>query len=143
MFKRFFYWLRFYFTRLFYTIGAIIVALFILAYFFQPLQQIAEIAFLCLAITVALDFTIVFAENKPVAAKRLCADRFSNGDENKITIQLINRRAYKIHVEIIDELPVQFQERNWKRDFRLRSRARRDRCSTNCKGRLRRDGVFP
>jgi len=119
MFKRFFYWLRFYFTRLFYTVGAVIVALFVLAYFFPPLQQIAEIAFLCLAITVALDFIIVFAGNKPVTAKRLCAERFSNGDENKINIQLTNNRAYKIHVEVIDELPVQFQERNWKRSFWL------------------------
>ena len=119
MFKRFFYWLRFYFTRLFYTVGAIIIALFILAYFFQPLQQIAEITFLCLAITVALDFIIVFAGNKPVTAKRLCAERFSNGDENKIIIQLTNHRAYKIHVEVIDELPVQFQERNWKRNIWL------------------------
>ncbi len=119
MFKRFFYWLRFYFTRLFYTVGAVIVALFVLTYFFPPLQQIAELAFLCLAITVTLDFIIVFAGNKPVTAKRLCADRFSNGDENKINIQLTNNRAYKIHIEVIDELPVQLQERNWKRNFWL------------------------
>src|SRR5438045_3758181 len=119
MFKRFFYWMRFYFTRLFYTVGSIIIAIFILAYFFQPLQQIAEITFLCLAITVALDFIIVFSGNKTVTAKRLCAERFSNGDENKIIIQLTNNRAYKIHVEVIDELPVQFQERNWKRSFWL------------------------
>src|SRR5690242_4109372 len=118
MFKRFFYWLRFYFTRLFYTVGAVIVALFVLTYFFPPLQQIAEIAFLCLAITVALDFINVFVANKPVTAKRLCAERFSNGDENRINIQLTNNRAYKIYVEVIDELPVQFQE-NWKRSFWL------------------------
>ena len=117
--KRSFYRLRFYFTRLFYTTGAIIIALFILAFFFPFLQQLAEIIFLCLCITVLLDFIIVFAGNKPVTAKRLCAERFSNGDENKITIEITNQRPYKVHVDMIDELPVQFQNRNWQQHFTL------------------------
>src|SRR5436305_5194804 len=119
MLKRFFYWMRFYFTRLFYTIGAVITALFILAFFFPVLQQVAELFFLCLSITVLLDFIIVFAGKKPVTAKRLCAERFSNGDENKITINITNHRAYKVHIELIDELPIQFQQRNWQQHFIL------------------------
>jgi uncharacterized protein (DUF58 family) len=122
MLSRFFYRMRFYFTRLFYTSGAIIIALFILAFFFPVLQQVAAIAFLCLCITVVLDFIIVFAGNKPVTAKRLCAERFSNGDDNKITIQLINHRPYKIRFEMIDELPVQFQQRNWRQNISLNAR---------------------
>ena len=122
MFKQFFYWLRFYFTRLFYTIGAVIIGLFILAFFFPILLQVATIIFLCLCITVLLDFIIVFAGKKPVTAKRLCAERFSNGDENKITIQLTNHRSYKVRIEVIDELPVQFQQRNWQRNFVLGGR---------------------
>ncbi|MFT4153332.1 DUF58 domain-containing protein [Parafilimonas sp.] len=120
MLKRIFYRLRFYFTGLFYTIGSVIVALFILAFFAGPLQQIATIALLCLCLTVILDFIIVFAGSKPVTAKRFCAERFSNGDENKVTIELTNRRAYKVAVEVIDELPVQFQQRNWKRNFGMK-----------------------
>ncbi len=110
MFRRFFYWLRFYFTRLFYTIGAIIIGLFILAFFLEPLQQIALAALLCLMIAATLDFIIAFAGSKPVSAKRLSAGRFSNGDENKVTIQLTNHRSYKIKVDVIDEMPMQFQQ---------------------------------
>jgi uncharacterized protein (DUF58 family) len=119
MFKRLFYFFRFYLTRLFYTIGAAIVALFILAFFFPILQQVAIIAFICLSISVALDFIIVFAGNKPVTAKRLCGERFSNGDDNKVTIELASHRPYKINIEVIDELPVQFQNRKWQRKFSL------------------------
>ncbi len=122
MFKRFFYWLRFYFTSLFYTIGAVIIAIFILAFFFSFLQQIAVVAFVCVCITVMLDFIIVFAGKKPVTSKRLCAVRFSNGDHNKVTVELINHRSYKIHIQVIDELPFQFQERNWKRNFTLKGK---------------------
>lgn len=122
MLKRFFYWLRFYFTRLFYTVGAGIVSLYIVSYFFAPLQQIAELIFLCLAITVCLDFIIVFAGNNPVTGKRVCAEHFSNGDENKVIIQILNNRSYKIKVNVIDELPVQFQQRNWEHKISLASR---------------------
>jgi uncharacterized protein (DUF58 family) len=122
MLKRFFYLLRFYFTRLFYTIGAVIIALFILAFFFSFLQQVASIAFLCLCLTVILDFIIVFTGSRSISAKRICADRFSNGDDNKVTIELTNRRPYKVRFEVIDELPVQFQQRNWKRNFVLNGR---------------------
>ncbi len=110
MFKRLLYWLRFYFTRLFYTIGAVIVALFILAFFLEPLQQIATAILLCLLIAAAIDFLIVFAGSQPVSAKRLCTARFSNGDDNNVTIQLTNHRAYKIYFDVIDELPAQFQQ---------------------------------
>jgi uncharacterized protein (DUF58 family) len=119
MFKRLFYFFRFYFTRLFYTVGAFIVALFILAFFFPILQQIASITFICLCISVLLDFIIVFAGNKPITAKRLCAERFSNGDDNRVTITLTNHRPYKIKIGVIDELPMQFQNRKWHRKLLL------------------------
>lgn len=123
MFKRLFYWLQFYFTRLFYVAGAVITGLFILAFFFPVLQQIAAIALLCLSIALLLDLIIVFAGSKPVTAKRFSAERFSNGDDNKVTIELNNHRPYKVHIELIDELPVQFQERNWKQNFTLAGHA--------------------
>ncbi len=120
MLRKLFYWLRFYFTPLFYITGAVIIALFILAFFFPILQQLATITLLCLAITVILDCIIVFSGNTPITAKRICAERFSNGDDNKVTIKLVNHRAYNIRIAMIEELPVQFQQRNWKRNFALK-----------------------
>lgn len=122
MLKRFLYSLRFYFTRLFYISGSVIVGLFVLAFFFAGLQQIAMIGLLCLGISVLLDFIIVFAGPQPVKAERLCADRFSNGDENKVIIQITNYRSYKISAKLIDELPVQFQARNWQHDLHVNGR---------------------
>jgi len=122
MLKRFFYSLRFYFTPVFYITGSAIIGLFVLSFFFPALQQIAIIALLCLGITVFVDFIVVFAGNKPVTAERLCADRFSNGDDNKVSIKITNNRPYKIHVKLIDELPVQFQQRNWQYAVVLNSR---------------------
>lgn len=41
--------------------------------------------------------------------------RFSLGDDNSVTISLINSYRFKIYIDLIDELPVQFQERNFHR----------------------------
>lgn len=62
---------------------------------------------------VLIDYLFLFIISKSPAAKRLMADRLSNGDENKIELQLINRMPFAVTMEIIDELPVQFQKRDW------------------------------
>ncbi len=41
------------------------------------------------------------------------ADRFSNSDENKVILQITNMMPFELYVDIIDELPVQFQKRDW------------------------------
>lgn len=121
MFRKLLYAFHFYFGRLFYISGSAIVALFILAWFFPGLQEIASLALTCLSVAVFIDFIIVFAGKEPVTASRICADRFGNGDENKISLLLTNHRPYKIKIDIIDELPIQFQSRNWKREVVLDS----------------------
>lgn len=44
---------------------------------------------------------------------RTCAERFSNGDENVISMDLLSEYQRTIRVKIIDEIPVEFQERNF------------------------------
>jgi len=60
------------------------------------------------------------------AAKRLTADRLSNGDENKIELQVINRMPFTVIMEIIDELPVQFQKRDWKLTHRFAAKEQKN-----------------
>lgn len=48
--------------------------------------------------------------------------RFGNGEENKIEIQIQNPFSFSVNVEVIDEIPDQFQMRNWKKYIHLLSR---------------------
>lgn len=66
-----------------------------------------------------MDYLFLFIINKSPVAKRLSADRLSNGDENKIELQVFNRMPFTVIMEIIDELPVQFQKRDWKLKHRF------------------------
>ncbi len=115
MFKQLLYSISFYFSRLFYITAACIIGLFCIAYFFPPLIEIGYIAALCLAMLVIIDIIVSFAGKRPFTAERQCSDRFSNGDENKVELLITNHRNYKIRLTVIDELPIQFQERNWER----------------------------
>ena len=109
MIKRWLYRFSFYLTRRFYVVISCIVALFILAFFFDALMDIASIALLCVCIAVLIDLLLLYAGQLPLSAERFCAERFSNGDENMVTLQVINHRSYKIMVDVIDELPYQLK----------------------------------
>ena len=55
----------------------------------------------------------MYATKKGIEAKRICPDKLSNGDENPIRIELNNYYTIAIKAKIIDELPFQFQKRNF------------------------------
>ena len=47
-----------------------------------------------------------------IRAFRQCADRFSNGDENAVNIRVESSYPYPVSLEVIDEIPFIFQQRN-------------------------------
>lgn len=119
MIKKILYGIPFYFSRLFYTIAGCITGLFCAAWFYAPLMEVASVATVCLGLLTGLDAALSFAGRHPITAYRTCADRFSNGDVNSVELRLINHRSYKLTLTIIDELPVQFQARNWRKTISL------------------------
>ena len=85
--------------------------LFLLRFFLSWLGLIPYIAFCVVVITFLLDYFLLF-RGRGVFAARTHADRFSNGDENFIRIDLQNFYPFFIRVEVIDEIPYQFQRRD-------------------------------
>ncbi len=99
----------FYFTNRFYFIVVGIIAIFILAFFFDALIEIGSLALLCISLALLFDLILLFVSKHPVTAERICADRFSNGDDNTVTLHLSNHLSYNTVVDVIDELPYQLQ----------------------------------
>ena len=50
---------------------------------------------------------------KPPLVQRILSDRLSNGDENKVKLKIRNQMNFPVKMEIIDEVPEQFQQRNF------------------------------
>lgn len=72
-----------------------------------------------LGMAVVVDAILVYSKKKAIAAERILSDRFSIGDLNKVIIRINNYYGFPIHTSIIDELPVQFQERKWIRKAKI------------------------
>ena len=92
--------------------GACIV-LFIISFFFPVMFIVPLTCWYLLLLLVFIDYTFLFIIGKVPLAKRIMSERFSNGDENKITLQVNSNMRFSTDIEIIDELPVQFQKRDW------------------------------
>jgi len=111
-------------NRFFYVLFALIV-LFILSYLLPTLLPIAKIVAFVFPIAVLLDIVILFGAKRGMAANRMVPERFSNGDGNTVVLNISNGYTLKVHCTIIDELPMQFQQRDF--DLRLQLNAGQDK----------------
>ncbi|KAI9449428.1 hypothetical protein F5148DRAFT_1153125 [Russula earlei] len=91
---------------------AVCVVLFVCRFFLHWLGMIPYLALLVLIVVCLLDYFILFAVREGIFARRTMAERLSNGDENPIRIDFENRYALPVHLEVIDEIPHQFQRRD-------------------------------
>lgn len=106
-------------NQFFYTLLGI-AAFFVLSFFFKSLYPIGEIALVIFGFILLFDFIILFLTNKTVFTERIYPERFSNGDTNDLEIKIQNQYAFKIHFRMIEELPIQFQKRNFEIDLKLK-----------------------
>lgn len=88
------------------------IALFVLRFFFTWLGDIPFLALLILLTVSIYDYMLLFYKSKGIFAVRNMAERLSNGDDNEIRIDVENFYNYAVHLEIIDEVPHQFQKRD-------------------------------
>jgi uncharacterized protein (DUF58 family) len=111
------YWDRtsFYLERVVFLAGFSASALFMLSYFVPVLFSLALLVLLFIAVGITIDFFLLYRIRKGVVVTRHLNDRFSNGDENKVILSIKNHYNFTVSCRVIDELPVQFQERKWRR----------------------------
>ena len=98
--------------RFFYAFTAIVI-LFIVGFIVPSFFAIAKLLLFALLFFLVIDILIIFFYKKGVKAKRILPEKLSNGDENPIDISLKNYYPFKISTEIIDEIPFQFQKRDF------------------------------
>lgn len=101
-----------YLKKRFFYVGIALVILFALGFVWPFFLWLAQFVSLIFLITTLLEIFLLFRIRKGVSANRLCADRFSNGDENAVQLVINNHYRLRINLEIIDEIPFQFQRRD-------------------------------
>ena len=97
-----------------YAISSMIILLFVLGQFFDPLFLVARILLLFFILLLIFDAVLLFfTKRQLVLLRRTMPEKLSNGDENKVAIYITNNHYFKLWVEVIDEVPVQFQIRDF------------------------------
>jgi len=102
-------------NRFFWLFGAIAV-FFGVAYPFAWLFPLAQTAFAIGVALVLVDVALLYARRPEVVCKREVPPVFSLSDPNPVKIFLENRSRLHLNLTVVDELPVQFQ----RRDFEVR-----------------------
>lgn len=106
----------------FYYLGIVLIMLFAASYFIPSLFILAQLLLLMLALGLIFDLVLLYLGKNKIDANRLVPEKFSNGDENTVKVVIDNKYPFKLFSTIIDEIPVQFQRRDFKIVQKLRSR---------------------
>jgi uncharacterized protein (DUF58 family) len=102
-----------FFTNRFYGSLVVCILFFVLAFFNPAFLFLAFIVLVLFILLVLVDYCLLFFTKNNVLATRHVDNILSNGDENKITLEIKNNYNIHLKVEIIDEIPFQFQIRDF------------------------------
>ena len=78
--------------------------------FWAPLLWAAQAGTAALAVAAVADAVLLWAGGG-LEGRRAVPDKLSMGDDNEVEVGLVNRYGFRTTVRVVDEVPVQFQER--------------------------------
>ena len=102
-----------YIHQRFFVYISIISALFLVSYWFPVIYNLVWILVTIILVLFFSDIYILFSSTNGVHGRRILTEKFSNSDENPVSITVKNNYKFKVEIKIIDELPSQFQKRDF------------------------------
>nr|WP_260390301.1 DUF58 domain-containing protein [Ornithobacterium rhinotracheale] len=99
-----------------------IVIIFALGFLWGVLFEFAKIVLALFVLISLADVALLYHIKQGVQSSRELPEKLSNGDENPVRIALKNLYPFGIKINIIDEIPFQFQ----KRDFLIKQKIKKN-----------------
>lgn len=109
----------FFFHKTVFFVIAAAALIFLASYFVPALYRLGFLVLLLLLIAVLVDALFLYGKRNGIDARRSVSDRLSIGDDNVVRLEVKNDYNFPVPVAVIDEIPVQFQDRNWIRRITL------------------------
>jgi uncharacterized protein (DUF58 family) len=101
----------FFLTPRFFGIGWCFVVLFCLAFIYPSWLPFVTYGTGLFGVITLMDAFRLYRTRKGISATRSTLDKWSNGDENPVTISVVSTYSIPVMARVLDELPIQFQER--------------------------------
>jgi uncharacterized protein (DUF58 family) len=108
-----------FFTWRTYILVIALVFVYLLGFFNDAFYRGGNLFLLVILGLIAVDFLILFANRQGLTGSRHTTARLSNGDENQVHIDIRNNYLFPVKVILIDEIPIQFQVRNFEKKVRI------------------------
>lgn len=100
-------------TQRFFLVAACLIAAMMASYAFPLIYPLVKTGCVLFAVLFAIDCFVLFNKGVVVDIARETPQVLSLGDANTIRITLVNRSRLNLRANLIDELPEQFQMRNF------------------------------
>jgi len=101
-----------FFTNRFFYVGFLVAFLYVLSFFMSLFSIVAEVFLFLLIVSVILDFFLIYLPKISILVERNYPERFSNGDQNKMNLNIQNNGQFSYYIRVIEEFPFQFQLRD-------------------------------
>jgi len=98
-----------------------VITCFVLSFFFPALYSASWFVFFILLAFSVIDYILLFSFGQKIKANRNTPEKLSNGDENEIFIKISNQYTFPIEINVVDEIPFQFQVRNFTIQKKIKS----------------------
>ncbi len=99
-------------TRRWYITLSTLAAFFVISHFLPALLLATQLAFYAFMLATLVEVSLLYRRKNGLIGVRELPERFSNGDENPVTIRVQSGYEFNVFIEVIDEVPPQFQLRN-------------------------------
>ena len=116
----------FYIQNRFFYACIILMIMFVISFVFPRWFIIVQLLFLVLLVFTTLDIILLFSAKKGINGLRILQEKFSNGDQNIIQLSIENYYKFPILIKVIDEIPIQFQVRNFSIERKLDATSKTD-----------------
>ncbi len=106
-------------TRRFFMLLGLAIVLFLLSFPFSILYPVALTALVLIMALIGIDLLLLYRGGMKIECQRILPKVFSLGDNNPVTIKIENRSGQQLNLTVIDELPFQFQKRDFEQRLNL------------------------
>ncbi|MUP47205.1 DUF58 domain-containing protein [Gramella sp. BOM4] len=110
-----------YFSRRFFYALFSIAFCFLLSFWIGWLYPVTWI-FAAILFILVLSESVSLYSGKRIKADRILPERMSNSDNNRVEVLIENKYVFRVYMEVIDEIPVQFQKRDFIKELELQGR---------------------
>ncbi len=97
--------------------------LFVFGYFYDIVYVYTKLLTISFFALIVFDHILLYRGKNLLFARRELPEKLSNGDVNVISVFIENSYRMPIRATLIDEIPVQFQVRDFNHEFKLNSKS--------------------